>query len=186
MFLFESIAMFESQKVLVVEWLEPLLHHSLGWSISETHTHFWRWLEWLEITPFNQRAAHVPGKKTRIYSTSLVPLHLKKCCLKDRNDFSMDPVHRESSWNRFQLAQVPHDKDPRRLSRPSSRTLQFLDSSYLSIYLSIYPILSYSILSYPILQYPILSYPIHLSIYLILSYPILSYPSIYLSIYEHV
>ena len=39
MFLFESIAMFESQ-VLVVEWLEPLLHHSLGWSISETHTHF--------------------------------------------------------------------------------------------------------------------------------------------------
>ena len=40
MFLFESIAMFESQKVLVVEWLEPLLHHSLGWSISETHTHF--------------------------------------------------------------------------------------------------------------------------------------------------
>ena len=43
----------------------------------------------------------------------------------------------------------------------------------LSIYLSIYPILSYPILSYPILSYLILSYPI-LS-YLILSYPILSY-----------
>ena len=121
-------------------------------------------------------------KKTRIYSTSLVPLHLKKCCLKIEMISPWTPVHRESSWNRFQLAQVPHDKDPRRLSRPSSRTLQFLDSSYLSIYLSIY--LSYPILQYPILSYPTVSYPI-LSIYLsILSYLILSYPihpSIYLS-----
>ena len=53
---------------------------------------------------------------------------------------------------------------------------QCIIHTFLSIYLSIYPILSYPILSYPILSYPILSYPI-------LSYPILSYPilSIYLS-----
>ena len=57
---------------------------------------------------------------------------------------------------------------------------QCIIHTFLSIYLSIYPILSYPILSYPILSYPILSYPI-LS-YPILSYPILSYP-IYLSIY---
>ena len=59
----------------------------------------------------------------------------------------------------------------------------------ISIYLSIYLILSYPVLSYPILSYLsiylILSYP---SIYLILSYLILSFPiylilSIYLSIY---